>query len=80
MELIRPIAPQAAEQGSLIRMLILVVLAASVASLALDLLSLGAASFVALLASILQVACAAYFARFLFQCRKLMGAVPGPGE
>ena len=80
MELIRPIAPQAAEQGSLIRVLVLVVLAASVASLALDLLSLGAASFVALLASILQVVCAAYFARFLFQCRKLMGAVPGPGE
>ncbi len=81
VELIRPTAPQAAEQGSLIRMLIPIVLVVGLVSQALYLFSLGLSSFVSLLASILQVVCQACYARFLFQCRKLTGAaMPGAGE
>lgn len=74
MEMIRPIADQTAEQGSLVRMLVPVVVAVGVVGQALYLLPMtrDMSDFVTLLASVLQVACNACFVRFLYQCRKVV--------
>ena len=77
MEQIYPIAEQTAEQGSLVRMLVPLVVAVGVVGQALYVLPLtrDLSDFVTLLASVLQVAVHACFVRFLFQCRKVVAPV-----
>lgn len=74
MELIRPIAEQTAEQGTLVRMLVPLVLVVGLVGQGLYLLPVsgGLPDFLTLLASVLQVACNACFVRFLYQCRKVV--------
>ena len=74
MELIRPIAEQTAEQGTLVRMLVPLVLVVGLVGQGLYLLPVagGPSDFLTLLASVLQVACNACFVRFLYQCRKVV--------
>lgn len=76
MELLRPMADQTAEQGTLVRMLVPLVLAVGVAGQILYLIPVtrDMSDFVNLLGSVIQVACSAVFARFLFQCRKVVAA------
>ncbi|HIY20982.1 MAG TPA: hypothetical protein H9841_03655 [Candidatus Flavonifractor merdigallinarum] len=74
MELIRPIAEHTAEQGTLVRMLVPLVLAVGLVGQGLYLLPVpgGIPDFLTLLASVLQIACNACFVRFLYQCRKVV--------
>ena len=74
MELIRPIAEHTAEQGTLVRMLVPLVLVVGLVGQGLYLLPVpgGIPDFLTLLASVLQIACNACFVRFLYQCRKVV--------
>ena len=74
MELTRPIAEHTAEQGTLVRMLVPLVLAVGLVGQGLYLLPVpgGIPDFLTLLASVLQIACNACFVRFLYQCRKVV--------